>query len=116
MAGTEEILALCYQLGAPEDREELLIPLAEAAARDLAGRLKKGVVPENCGPAFPLAAAMVAVEGLEGAAGGGRVTAFSAGEVTIRTERGGCALSTQAQRLLAPWLEETGFAFRGVAG
>lgn len=117
MAGTEEILALCYQLGAPEGREELLLPLAAAAAENLKGRLKKGVSPEDCGPVFSLAAAMVAVDGLEESAGMGRVSSFSAGEVSIRTEeRRGDSLAAQAQRLLAPWLGETGFAFRGVAG
>ena len=45
------------------------------------------------------------------------MTAFTAGEVTIRAERGGQTSRTaQALRLLAPWLKETGFAFQGVAG
>ena len=93
-------MALCYCLG------------GRAA---LAARLRSGVAPEDC-PAFAVAAALVAMEGLEEAEGGG-VTAFTAGDVTIRAERGGQTSRTaQALRLLAPWLKETGFAFQGVAG
>lgn len=108
-------MALCYCLGAQEEQETLLLPLVKTAEQALAARLRSGVDPEDC-PAFAVAAALVAMEGLEGAEGGG-VTAFTAGEVTIRAERGGQTSRTaQALRLLAPWLKETGFAFQGVAG
>ena len=115
---TEEIMALCRAMGAGEDQQALLTPLIEAAVAGLARRLKQGVVPEDCGAVFPLAAAMVAMEGLEEARGGGRVTSFTAGEVSIRTENsaGTLPLTVQAERLLSPWLGETGFAFRGVKG
>lgn len=114
----ERILALCRAMGAGEEQEELLLPLAQAAQGALAAQLRAGVEPEDCGPAFPLAAAMTAMEELEGAAGG-EVTSFTAGDLTIRREsggQGGNALSAQARRLLAPWLGESGFAFRGVRG
>ena len=89
---TEEIMALCRAMGATEDQEGLLLPLAQASAQ--------------------------ALEGLERAVGSGRVSSFTAGEVSIRM--GGTAgeggLTATAERLLAPWLGETGFAFRGVRG
>lgn len=112
----EEIASLCVYLGADEDQEALLRLLAQAAAEQLAGRLKKGVSPADCGEAFLLACAMVAMDGLEGATGLGRVESFTAGEVSIRTGQGGDSRTARALELLAPWLGETGFAFRGVDG
>ena len=89
---TEQILALCRAMGA--GREELLLPLVQAVEGLLAGRLKEGVAPEDCGPAFPLAAAMLVMDRLSGMAGGGsagEVTSFTAGDLTVRRESGGGA-------------------------
>lgn len=110
---TEEILALCRAMGAAEDREALLRPLVRAAETGLTARLRDGVRAEDCGSAFPLAAAMLAMDGLESGEGG--VTAFTAGEVTIRR---GQAVSrrAQAERLMGPWLRSGSVAFRGVPG
>ena len=118
---TEEIMALCGTMGAVGDREELLLPLVQAVRDQLAARLKEGTVPEDCGPAFPLAAAMIVMDRLSGMTGGGgtgELTAFTAGDLTIRKEAGGMSgtLSAQAEGLLAPWLGDTGFVFRGVEG
>lgn len=121
---SEEILALCRAMGAAEDREELLLPLARAVEQQLAGRLKEGVVPEDCGTAFSLAAAMTVMDRLSAVTGGGsggEVTSFTAGDLTIRRESGnggqaGKSLSAQAEGLLAPWLGDTGFVFQGVEG
>ena len=113
----EEILALCKAMGAAEDQQTLLLPLIEAVSAALEGRLKGGVTPQDCGSAFALAAAMLVMDALELAAGGARVESFTAGDVSIRTGSGGeSSAKAQAERLLAPWLGETGFAFRGVAG
>jgi len=107
-------------MGAGEDQEELLLPLVQAAQDSLAGRLREGVTPEDCGPAFLLSAAMWAMDRLESAVGSDReIASFTAGDLTIR--RGGHSgragsLSGQADRLLAPWLRDTGFSFRGVRG
>lgn len=121
---SEEILALCGAMGASADQEELLLPLVQAVEAQLAGRLKEGVKPEDCGTAFPLAAAMVVMDRLSGMTGGvgsGEVTSFTAGDLTIRKESGnggqsGKGLSAQAEGLLAPWLGDTGFVFQGVEG
>ena len=114
---TEQIVALCRAMGAGEEQEDLLLPLVQTAQQALAARLRAGVEPEDC-PAFALAAALVAMEGLEVARGLSGVASFTAGEVTIRREGTGSGTSRtdQALRLLAPWLGETGFAFQGVAG
>ena len=110
---TEEILALCRARGAAEAREALLRPLVRAAEAGLTARLRDGVQAEDCGSAFPLAAAMLAMDGLESGEGG--VTAFTAGEVTIRR---GQAVSrrAQAERLMGPWLRSASVAFRGMPG
>lgn len=113
----EEILALCRQMGAGEEQDALLLPLIEAQQDSLQRRLKPGVSPQDCGSAFPLAVALAAMDGLDGAAGEGEVSSFSAGEVSVQLrERSGGGRMAQAQRLLAPWLQETGFVFRGVKG
>ena len=85
---TEEILALCRTMGAREDQAALLRPLVQAVQVGLAARLREGVAPEDCGSAFPLAAAVTAMEGLDQSAGGEAVTSFTAGAVTIRTGSG----------------------------
>lgn len=114
---SEEILALCRQMGAGEEQDALLLPLIEAARDGLQRRLREGVSLQDCGSAFPLAAALTAMDGLDRASGEGEVSAFSAGEVSLQLrERGAGGRREQAERLLAPWLRETGFAFRGVEG
>ncbi len=115
---TEQILTLCRAMGAGQ--EELLLPLAQAAESRLAGRLKEGTAPEDCGPAFPLAAAMLVMDGLSGMTGGGETASFTAGDLTIRRESGGSgsgkSLSARAEGLLAPWLRDGRFVFQGVEG
>lgn len=117
----EEIMALCRAMGACEDQEELLLPLVQAVSEQLAGRLRAGVGPEDCGPAFPLAAAMTAMDQLAGLTGENKLSSFTAGELTIRCEAGdggrkGDSLTQQADRLLSPWLGDAGFAFQEVQG
>ena len=106
----QEVLALCRAMGAGQ--EELLLPLVRAVCAQLAGQLKEGAAPEDCGPAFPLAAAMTAMDRLAGMSGGaGEAASFTAGDLT-RAD----SLSRQAQGLLAPWLADAGFVFQGVPG
>ena len=113
----DEIVALAKALGrVPQGQEEVLETLCRAAQEQLAGRLRAGVAPEDCGGAFQLACAWTALTGLE--AGGG-VERFTAGSVSIQTGEGGAraaALREQAEAALAPWLDGGGFHFRGVPG
>lgn len=119
---TEEILALALRLGGREENEEVLRALCRAAEAELARRLRAGVNPEDCGEAFPLAAAYWALAGLCAAGQQGTVESFTAGDVTIRRGSGGSAaqqadaLREQAERLLSPWAEDGGFCFQKVMG
>ena len=106
----EQILAFVELMGG-RGNEELLRPLCQAAEREMAGRLREGLSPEACGPAFPVAAAWLVLAGLE--AGTDGVTSFSAGDLTVHTGGDGAgAMRRQAERLMAPYLAD-GFAFRG---
>ena len=114
-------MALCRAMGAGEDREELLFPLVQAVERQLTARLREGAAPEDCGPAFPLAAAMTVMDCLSEIDGPEEWSSFTAGELTIRRETGAGShrdksLTRQAEGLLAPWTGEGGFAFREVPG
>ena len=112
---TEQIVALCKQLGAGDDRDALLHPLAQGAYEQLSAGLRPGVTPEDCGEIFTLACAMAVMGALQELTGEDRITAFSAGEVTIRTEGPG-QNARMARRLLSPWMEDEGFCVRGVEG
>lgn len=112
---SEEIAALVKALGAPEAEEDVLLVLSRAAMEELEGQLKPGLSPEACGSAFPVACAMLVLSVLE--AGEGGVKSFSAGDVTIQRQTGsGSQRQVQAMALMAPYLNESGFAFRGVRG
>ena len=84
----EQILAFVELMGG-RGNEELLRPLCQAAEREMAGRLREGLSPEACGPAFPVAAAWLVLAGLE--AGTDGVTSFSAGDLTVHTGGDGAA-------------------------
>ena len=77
----------------------------------------EGMAPEDCGAAFVLGAAWMALAGLE--AGPGGVESFTAGAVTIRQGDGAArrrALRMQAKQVMKPWLKDECFLFRGVRG
>lgn len=109
----EQILAFVELMGG-RGNEELLRPLCQAAEREMAGRLREGLSPEACGPAFPVAAAWLVLAGLE--AGTDGVTSFSAGDLTVHTGGdGGGAMRRQAERLMAP-IWRTDLPFGGCWG
>jgi len=112
----EEILTLCMAMGASGEQEGLLRPLIEGVSAALEQELKTGLTPQDCAGAFAAAAAMLTMDALDSAEGA--VDSFTAGEVSIRTAApsSGGSRSAAARRLLAPWLKERGFAFRGVSG
>lgn len=103
-----------------EGQEALLEALCRTAQEELAGKLREGLEPEGCGGAFPLAAAWLARAGLCEAQGAeGLPESWSAGAVRISAapigERAG-DLREQAYRLMAPYLRDERFFFRGVRG
>ena len=82
-------------------------------------QIDRGLLQQGPGQkqAFPLAAAMTAMEQLSGltSAAEGGISSFTAGDLTIRRETEK-SLSAQAEGLLAPWLGDREFHFQGVAG
>ena len=113
---TERIMALAGTLGKVEESEGLRA-LCEAAQAELGGLLKPGVTPEDCGEAFVLGAAWLALAGLEVSDSG--VESFTAGAVSIRRKDGSLrqkALRLQALQVMKPYMTDGGFVFRGVRG
>lgn len=113
----EETLELAKTLGRVDQEDwarlELLCRAAEA---ELKHWLRPGVTEADCGEAFPLAAAWLALAGLEEEM---PVERFSAGDVTIQTGSAASRRSGRealARRTLRPWLRDEGFRFRGVRG
>ena len=120
----EKILNLAAAISsAGEAEKELLTLLCQAAEQRLERRLQPGIVPEDCGAAFPCAAALLAAADLYvSRSGGNAVESFTAGMVTIReksAEKIGAAvqeLRQTAVRIMEPYTGDTTFSFLGVRG
>lgn len=113
---------MAQTLGTVSERQQgALEALCTLAEVEMAGRLRDGVTPEDCGPAFVLGCAWLALSGLAGGQYGGGGS-FTAGSVTIREAESGenreraAALRLQAETVLGPYLKDRGFVFRGVEG
>ena len=112
----EDVVKTAVALRKKDESGELSL-LCEAAVKELAGELKPGITPEDCGAAFVLGAAWLALAGLETCSGG--VESFTAGAVSVRAVGGsdrGKALRLQARQVMKPFLRDEGFSFRGVRG
>ncbi len=114
----EKVLEMASALGKTE-ADETLETLCAAAVETLTAQLRPGVAPEDCGQAFVLSAAWMALAQRELGPSGGGVERFTAGAVTI--QRGDAnarreALLLQARQVMHTWLRDEGFAFRGVRG
>ena len=103
---TEQITALARAMGA-EGTEELLTALCRAAEDSLRSRLRAGVAPADCGTAFPVACALLALAAL---------SSFTAGNVTIRRSGQAGQRQREAMALMGPYLTPSGFHFQGVPG
>lgn len=114
----QEIAALVRAMSGEDWDEGLVQRMCETVRRQLESRLRPGVTVKECGGAFPIAAAWMALGALRSGASEGQVESFSAGDLTIRTGGSGRGweLEEQARRLMAPYCQETGFAFQGVKG
>lgn len=113
-----EIKDLVMAMGSGEWDEGLVLGICQAAQTQLEGRLKPGLKPEDCGGAFPIAAAWLALNHLYACGGAEDVESFTAGDLTIRTGGGrrGKILEQQARELMAPYCREVTFAVQGVKG
>ncbi len=114
---TDAVLEIVKGL-CPGRDEELLRLLCAAACETLDGLLREGVKPEDCGGCYPLAAAWMAADWMRDCGGGGEITALTAGDMSVRRENGGQdgKLSGRAMELMAPYIRDAGFVFRGVRG
>ncbi len=114
---TERVLELVRALGGA-GQEDALGALCAAACGALDRRLREGLTAQDCGDAYPLAAAWLALDWLRGSRGLEGVTALSAGDISVRREGGGDGggLSERAWELMGPFLADEGFAFQGVKG
>ena len=115
---TEQVLELLRALGAAGQDETVLRTLCQSACDTLDRRLKDGLTAQDCGDAYPLAAAWIAMDWLRGGQGLDGVTYLSAGDMTVRRDGGGEAgsLSRRAGEIMSPFLRDDGFVFRGVRG
>ena len=115
---TEQVLELVQALCGTGQDEDVLRTLCESACGALDRRLKDGVSAEDCGGAYPLAAAWMVMDWLRGSQGMDGVTYLSAGDLTVRREGGGDSgsLSQRALEIMAPFFRDDGFVFRGVTG
>lgn len=114
----EQVMELVRALGGAGGDETALDTLCAAACEALSRRLKEGLTPEDCGEAYPLAAAWLAMDWLRGGRGLEGVTALSAGDISVRRDGGGDGgtLSARALELMGPYLKDEGFVFQGVNG
>lgn len=116
---TDEILTAAVEFYGQEP--DGLRTMCIAAEAELTARLRYGLTPDDCGGLFTAAAALLALS-MCMAAGWQGVEAYTAGEVTVKyAEQGqrlaGCEnLRRQAETMIAPYIYDTGFAFRGVDG
>ena len=116
-------MKLAQAISAAETAEQgLLELLCTAAEQAWAERLREGLAPEDCGAAFQCAAAFTAAANLVGGRGGGAVSSFTAGVVSIQEAEAGQqgALAERMQqtavRMMAPYVIADDFCFRGVRG
>ena len=115
----EQIVHLAEAIVQPSETERpLLTALCAAAGAEIEGRLRDGISPEDCGDAFPCAAALLAAASRSG----GDVEQFSVGDVSLRTGGGGqvceavAAMRRQAASMMAGYWGDDAFAFLGVRG
>ena len=111
----EKVLERVKSLGSWDMDNEGLSALCAGACTRLNSLLAEGVTPEDCGEAYILAAAWLAVDWLRESGSWSGVTAVTAGNMTVRREGGeGGALTRLAMELMGPWLRERSFVFQGV--
>ena len=116
----EEITSIASELShATAEEAGVLDKLCAAACQELAGKLREGISKEDCRGAFTCAAAWLAAAALASARSSGEdVASLRAGDLSV-TKRGSAEyerLRRQAWELMAPYVKDSGFCFRGVRG
>lgn len=117
---TETVLETLLGLldpGQERNRDTLRLLCADACHK-LDEMLRPGVRPGDCMDCYRLAAAWMAMDWLEECDGMGGVTSVSAGDMTVRRETDGRngKRTRRAMELMAPFIRDPDFVFRGVPG
>ena len=113
----EQVLALVQKLKKTDVDGDVLELLCRCACQRLDGLLAEGVEPQGCGERYLLAAAWLAVDWLEQVEGGADITSLTAGDLSVqRRQQEDARLYRRALELMAPYLKDEGFVFRGVSG
>jgi len=126
MAMTDDILtvAKCFSDRAwTQAEEEVMTVLCQAARDRWAEKLREELDPEDCRGPFVTACAWSALAAMQSGLEAGTefpVSAFTAGDLTVKREQTGSAaaksLEAQAQALMEPYVRDGGFAFLEVMG
>ena len=120
----EEINAIALELShAAAEESSVLEKLCEAACGEIEGKLREGISKEDCEGAFICAAAWLAAAALSSArTNGEEISSLRTGDLNVTT-RGEKERSEQYERLrrqawelMAPYVKDSGFCFRGVRG
>ncbi len=104
------------------EEQQVLEGFCTEALTQWSRRLKETVAPEDCRAALIPACALTALAGfLTGREGVAVPLSFTAGEVSLRQETGETdhrlwKLREEAARLMAPYVTDGDFHFRGVRG
>lgn len=120
----DEILTIAGELSkATEDEANVLKMLCAASCAEVEGRLREGVVKEDCEGAFICAAAWLAAAALQSVrTGGDELSSLRAGDLSVSVKsQAECGaqyerLRRQAWDLMAPYIKDSGFCFCGVRG
>ena len=118
---TDEIFAVASAFCGAEN--ETLRPICAVAEKEITGKLSDGVSPGDCSETLIVAAALLAVS-IYGQvlSGGSEAASFSAGDVSVTNKSGGSIASagnylrSQAELMMAPYIDDNGFSFLGVRG
>ncbi len=117
----QEIFDFAATIGQVQEGEsDTLLHLCQAAHDELIAKLRQGVTVETCKAAFIIAAAWIALAGLCISREDEDIISWSAGDVSVQKSRDAGnrpeVYRAQAERLMAPYMKDSGFTFLGVKG
>lgn len=112
------VLSLAAKMAGASEDDAVLAAMCDAAAEELASRLRQGLSREALGPVFDTAAGVLALSMYCAVGEPSRLRSYRAGSVS--EEYGGGAdpegLRAAAERMLAGALADRGFDVMGVRG
>lgn len=122
MTMQQEILAIAAELSHAQSSEQgMLEKLCAAAYASVTDRLREGICVADCAAAFTCACAWLAAsELIASRKGREEISSLRAGDLSVTrrsdSERdASCVrLRRQAWELMAPYIKDSGFCFRGV--